>query len=615
MAYDSLKALIRQYIKTNGEQEITGQILQNVLVEMVNQYPITDGFATQSWVTSQLAGYLPLTGGTLRGNLTVLNSYLSVVAASSSSTPYTTTITSSAVELRMRMTSTSIDYLAMLTPDGLTLYDHNDAGTTITLSSVTSGSFIKSGGTSSQFLKADGSVDSNTYVTASALSGYATQSWVTTQLGSYNPTTNFKTINNQSIIGTGNINIEGGGGGAYYDAEVAYLESTGTQWIDTGYTFSGTSKREFKVVFLSSGNYGFCYGANSNGNEVLLGTIASYLNGANFASIALNTLYEITIDCTTGAASCVINGLTKATSQGSPNNGAEHLFNYSGISNSNIKWRLYHYKIYDNNVLVRDFIPVRVGQVGYLYDKVSGQLFGNEGTGDFVLGQDTGPGGGLPYLPLTGGTITGNLTVNGFAKFNNDLTFATSKGIYFVNDYAYIRRSNNRLLIVDEAVDDIIIGDYNNSNYTSIVNDLQGGTTNSTYSSVTQKWSIQQDGTAQFKSVSQTSDLRKKTIMGDVPMNLYNVANAPLFKFTWNDEKEYSGQHIGSAAQYWQTVLPELVSIGRDTEQTLAMQYDVIALASAITVAKTVVNHEERIILLERENEALKKEIADLKSA
>lgn len=116
-------------------------------------------------------------------------------------------------------------------------------------------------------------------------------------------------------------------------------------------------------------------------------------------------------------------------------------------------------------------------------------------------------------------------------------------------------------------------------------------------------------------SFNQGSDLRKKTITGDVPMNLYNVANAPLFKFTWKDEKEYSGQHIGSAAQYWQTILPELVSIGSDADMTLAMQYDVIALASAITVAKTVVNHEERIILLERENEALKKEIADLKSA
>ena len=35
-----------------------------------------------------------------------------------------------------------------------------------------------------------------------------------------------------------------------------------------------------------------------------------------------------------------------------------------------------------------DAVPVRVGQVGYMYDKVSGQLFGNAGTGDFVIGPD-----------------------------------------------------------------------------------------------------------------------------------------------------------------------------------------------------------------------------------
>ena len=35
-----------------------------------------------------------------------------------------------------------------------------------------------------------------------------------------------------------------------------------------------------------------------------------------------------------------------------------------------------------------DLIPVRVGQVGYMYDKVSRQLFGNSGTGNFILGND-----------------------------------------------------------------------------------------------------------------------------------------------------------------------------------------------------------------------------------
>ena len=33
-------------------------------------------------------------------------------------------------------------------------------------------------------------------------------------------------------------------------------------------------------------------------------------------------------------------------------------------------------------------IPVRVGQVGYMYDKVSRELFGNQGSGNFTLGND-----------------------------------------------------------------------------------------------------------------------------------------------------------------------------------------------------------------------------------
>lgn len=65
--------------------------------------------------------------------------------------------------------------------------------------SITADSLIKSGGTSSQFLKADGSTDSNTYAT-------------TTQLNSKQDTlvsgTNIKTINSQSILGSGNLAID-----------------------------------------------------------------------------------------------------------------------------------------------------------------------------------------------------------------------------------------------------------------------------------------------------------------------------------------------------------------------------------------------------------------------
>ena len=35
-----------------------------------------------------------------------------------------------------------------------------------------------------------------------------------------------------------------------------------------------------------------------------------------------------------------------------------------------------------------NLIPVRKDGVGYMYDTVSGQLFGNIGTGNFILGPD-----------------------------------------------------------------------------------------------------------------------------------------------------------------------------------------------------------------------------------
>ena len=51
--------------------------------------------------------------------------------------------------------------------------------------------------------------------------------------------------------------------------------------------------------------------------------------------------------------------------------------------------RIYHLFAYDeNNDFLLDAIPVRVGNVGYIYDKVSGKLFGNAGTGSFILGPD-----------------------------------------------------------------------------------------------------------------------------------------------------------------------------------------------------------------------------------
>ena len=50
--------------------------------------------------------------------------------------------------------------------------------------------------------------------------------------------------------------------------------------------------------------------------------------------------------------------------------------------------RIYPVEITSDSVLVRKVIPVRVGNVGYMYDRVTRKLFGNAGTGNFTLGPD-----------------------------------------------------------------------------------------------------------------------------------------------------------------------------------------------------------------------------------
>lgn len=108
MTINELKALIQQYIKTNGNEAITGQILQTVLLAMVDEYP-------------DISGLLPKSGGTITGDLTV-NQHLSV--------------------------------------HDLNVHE-------LTATAVLAAAFVVNGGTSSQFLKADGSLDNNTYVTRS----------------------------------------------------------------------------------------------------------------------------------------------------------------------------------------------------------------------------------------------------------------------------------------------------------------------------------------------------------------------------------------------------------------------------------------------------------------
>lgn len=220
----------------------------------------------------------------------------------------------------------------------------------------------------------------------------------------------FNTMNVTLASVTGDVTIEAIG--AAVDAEVEYLESDGVAYIDTGIVPNNTLS--FKVSFynngpLDSGGYGNVFGARKNyagnmyqatlfnGGEVRFGTFK------NTVPMTTGTINNVEFD---GGTTIVCNGNTYTAQKGSislPSNGTIILF---GIRDNGDPSQLQAGRIYYCSFgSVRDFIPVRKDGVGYMYDKVSGQLFGNAASsGSFTFGSDV-TSNGTNSLNLNNGLL------------------------------------------------------------------------------------------------------------------------------------------------------------------------------------------------------------------
>lgn len=191
-----------------------------------------------------------------------------------------------------------------------------------------------------------------------------------------------------------------------YDCEIEYLESTGTQWIDTGIIGNNTCKVEIKVCITNNNLAMGIFGSRiyDSSTDVLSRSFSFYLRTEAEIQFhyASSRLYGV-LESIYGDHIFILDG-NKVYIDGSN----VYDFNYStfdspstfiiyschsGNSGNAIDSRcfiglIYYCKIWNNNTLVRDYIPVRIGNTGYMYDKVSKKLYGNKGTGSFVLGND-----------------------------------------------------------------------------------------------------------------------------------------------------------------------------------------------------------------------------------
>lgn len=190
-----------------------------------------------------------------------------------------------------------------------------------------------------------------------------------------------------------------------YDAEVEYLESTGTQWIDTMHIPTITTRLRLEAAVASTGLYGNnglgsyqstnrfqILVSTSGGRPRFSATCGSFPSatadfadtsrhlfildnggGEKPANFAIDAIYSHDY----GIAGSLSGGFSIAFF-------ARH--NANGFSAG--PWRIYAASIFEGHSLVRDFIPVRRAGDGYLYDRVSGQPFRNAGAGEFIIGID-----------------------------------------------------------------------------------------------------------------------------------------------------------------------------------------------------------------------------------
>ena len=189
--------------------------------------------------------------------------------------------------------------------------------------------------------------------------------------------------------------------------ELEYIESSGTQYIDTLLSMPYGFHAVFEVMMTSMpANIQCLIGAHETNAPYyrnFFGTSSTgkawemvFLGGDQFGEVVANSKYTIDVCNISGSIFCKVNDIEQiidTKGDTSPQRSPRSLYifgmNYTdGLFPSHAK--LYWMKIYsseDDSNIVRDFIPCKnVNGVACMYDKVTKQLFYNAGAGEFIAG-------------------------------------------------------------------------------------------------------------------------------------------------------------------------------------------------------------------------------------
>ncbi|MBR6838762.1 MAG: hypothetical protein IKM94_04310 [Alphaproteobacteria bacterium] len=200
--------------------------------------------------------------------------------------------------------------------------------------------------------------------------------------------------------------------------EVEYLESTGTQYIDTGVIINSSNyKKEATIGYWYANN-----GKSSNGvafGSLMTGKRSPFVQNNYYSSDGpdiwrigvgqqegVRSSYHVTPAPQNGKSTVILKqdndtfyyGNSESSLQSvsvdysnTLTNSKEFVFcvNYNNAPNFYAPIKLYSYKLWINNELVRNLVPAKnSSNVIGMYDMVSGTFFTNQGTGTFVEGPE-----------------------------------------------------------------------------------------------------------------------------------------------------------------------------------------------------------------------------------
>lgn len=260
---------------------------------------------------------------------------------------------------------------------------------------------------------------------------------------------------NDSCEGIGMINVHGGQKQEVIELpsiyqRVEYLESTGTQYIDTGYLSNSKTKIEVDFAYtdftVKQGRIFGCYGdlvtslyVNSSGNFAWACQNTEG-NWTNMGITADTQEHHFELDIANKTVK-FDNAYTNNFSSISANNTASRILCIYSMGDTKLtehysKSKLYNFKIYENNIIVRNFVACyrKSDNVAGLYDLVNNVFYENSGTGSFVVGENKNNIIAptiecLSEIEVVGDNIN-ELEDTGVSKTENGVTFTkTNEGI------------------------------------------------------------------------------------------------------------------------------------------------------------------------------------------